>query len=205
MSVTAFELNAESRSEQGKGASRRLRATGRVPAVLYGAGKAPELLSVSQREILLQLQNEAFYSHIIDLKIDGRAERVVLRDLQRHPFKPVVLHLDLQRVDATHKLTVHVPLHFLNQEASTGVKQQGGVVSHHLTEIEITCLPDAIPEYIGVDLVALEVGQALHLSQLVLPAGCEVYALTHGAHRDEIVVSIHAPRAGGDEEAPAAV
>ncbi|MFO1360802.1 50S ribosomal protein L25, partial [Plasticicumulans sp.] len=132
MSVVAFELNAETRNEQGKGASRRLRIAGRVPAVLYGAGKAPELLSVSQRDILLQLENEAFYSHVLDLKIGDRAERVVLRDLQRHPYKPMVLHLDLQRVDATQQITVHVPLHFVNQEAAIGVKQQGGVVSHHL-------------------------------------------------------------------------
>lgn len=205
MSVVAFELNAETRSEQGKGASRRLRIAGRVPAVLYGAGKAPELLSVSQRDILLQLENEAFYSHVLDLKIGDRAERVVLRDLQRHPYKPMVLHLDLQRVDATQQITVHVPLHFVNQEAAVGVKQQGGVVSHHLSEIEVTCLPDQIPEFIEVDLIALELGQALHVSQLVLPAGCTAYALTHGQHSDEIVVSIHAARAGGDEEAaPAA-
>lgn len=195
-----FIINAEPRSEQGKGASRRLRRTGRVPAVIYGAGREPELLSVEQRELLKLLTNDAFYSHMLTVKIGERAESAVLRDLQRHPFKPTIVHLDLQRVEAGSTINVHVPLHFINQENAPGVKDQGGVVNHHMVEIEISCLPDAIPDFIEVDIGALGLGQALHLSELVLPAGCSVYALSHGTHQDQAVVSIHAVRGAAEGE-----
>lgn len=198
-----FELTALPRDEQGKGASRRLRREGRVPAVIYGAGQAPEVVSLEHRELSHNLEHEAFYSHVLKIKLGERVETAILRDLQRHPYKPVILHVDLQRVAADQKIHVHVPLHFVNEEASVGVKQQGGAVSHHLIEVDVACLPGQLPEFIEVDLAGLEVGQSLHLSDLVLPEGIELTALTHGTHADQVVVSIHAARGGAEEEGAA--
>lgn len=198
-----FVLNAEPRSDTGKGASRRLRRQGRVPVVLYGGDKQPEALSCELREILKQLDNEAFYSHILQINLGSRVEQVILRDVQRHPFKPVVLHMDLQRVSADAKIRVHVPLHFLNQETARGVKQQGGLVSHHLIDVEVSCLPKDLPEFIEVDLADLGLGESIHLSELKLPGGVEIAALTHGSEYDVPVVSIHHARRTAVEEAEA--
>jgi large subunit ribosomal protein L25 len=198
MSV-AFELNAEPRNDAGKGASRRLRRTGRVPAILYGGGQAPEPLSLEQRELLRGLENEAFYSQILQINIGSRTERAILRDLQRHPYKPTILHLDLQRVTADEKVRVHVPLHFLNEATAIGVKQQGGIVSRLRIEVEIACLPKDLPEFIEVDLAKVELGEAVHLSDLKLPEGAEVVELSHGPEHDVPVVSIHGHRGGPEE------
>lgn len=203
MSVT-FELKAEPRGDLGKGASRRLRRAGKVPAILYGGGQEPQPLVLSHLDILNQLKNEAVYSHVLTLNLGDRTESVVLRDLQRHPFKPTILHLDFLRVSADRKLRVHVPLHFVNEETSRGVKQQGGVVSRALIDIEIACLPKDLPEFIEVDLSDLGMGEALHLSQVPLPAGVELAdKIAPGSDQDAIVVNIHHPH-GGEESASAA-
>jgi large subunit ribosomal protein L25 len=198
-----FELKAELRSDLGKGASRRLRRAGQVPAILYGGGQEPQPLVLNHLDVLNQLKNDAVYSHVLTLKVGDRVESAVLRDMQRHPFKPTILHLDFLRVSADRKLRVRVPLHFVNEEASRGVKQQGGVVSHALVDIEITCLPKDLPEYIEIDLVELGLGEAIHLSGVKLPDGVELGTYTEpGSESDAIVVSIH--HAHGGDEAPAA-
>jgi len=181
MSVT-FELKAEARGDLGKGASRRLRRAGQVPAILYGGGQEPlygggqepQPLVLNHLDVLNQLKNEAVYSHILTLHLGDRSESVVLRDLQRHPFKPTILHIDFLRVSADRELRVHVPLHFLNEETARGVKQQGGIVSRALIDLEVVCLPKNLPEFIEVDIAELGIGDALHLSQISLPAGVEL-------------------------------
>ncbi|MFO1371953.1 MAG: 50S ribosomal protein L25/general stress protein Ctc [Candidatus Competibacteraceae bacterium] len=200
MSMT-FELQAEPRGNLGKGASRRLRRAGKVPAILYGGGQDPLPLVLNHLEVFHQLQNESIYSHVLTLNLGDRTESVVLRDLQRHPFKPTVLHLDFLRVSADRKLRVHVPLHFINEDASRGVKQQGGVVSHTLIDIEIACLPKDLPEFIEVDLTDLGMGEAIHLSEIKLPDGVELANhIVPGSEQDAIVANIH--HAHGGEEGP---
>ena len=202
MSVT-FELKAEPRGDLGKGASRRLRRAGKVPAILYGGGQEPQPLVLSHLDILNQLKNEAVYSHVLTLNLGDRSESVVLRDLQRHPFKPTILHIDFLRVSADRELRVHVPLHFVNEDTARGVKQQGGVVSRALIDIEIACLPKDLPEFIEVDIADLGMNEALHLSQIPLPAGVELAdKIAPGSDQDAIVVNIHHPHGG--EEGPSA-
>ncbi len=184
-----FEIIAEKRVDQGKGASRRLRRAGKVPGILYGADKPPQSIQVGNTDLLLHLENEAFYSHILTLKIDGAAERVVLRDLQRHPYKPYLLHVDLLRVDEKQKLTMRIPLHFINQEICPGVKSEGAVLSHLMSEVQIRCLPRDLPEYIAVDVGGLHVNDTLHVSDLKPPAGVEV-----AEDAERAVVSCHIPR-----------
>jgi len=195
-----FTLNAEARSDLGKGASRRLRRlASQVPAVIYGGDKAPVSISLLAKEVAKLLENEAAYSHIIALTVDGAVETVVIKALQRHPAKGHVLHADFVRVVAGQKLTAHVPLHFLNQETSVGVKQQGGEVSHTAVEVEVSCLPKDLPEFINVDMAKVEVGQIVHMSDLTLPAGVELVALAHG--KDLPIANIHASRVAKDEGA----
>jgi len=200
-----FELICEVRTAEGKGASRRLRREGKVPAILYGGSEAALPLTMSHNELMKHLAHEAFYSHILTVKHDGKTEKAVLRAVQRHPAKPVVLHIDLLRVSESEKLRMNVPLHFLNGETCNGVKQQGGIVSHLMTEVEVSCLAKDLPEFIAVDLAELSVGDAIHLSQLNIPAGVEVVELMHGPEHDQAVVSIHLPRGAietaADEEA----
>ena len=189
-----FELICEVRTAEGKGASRRLRREGKVPAILYGGHEAPVPLTLSHNELMKHLAHESFYSHILTVKHDGKTEKAVLRDVQRHPAKPVVLHIDLLRVSESEKIRMNVPLHFLNGETCNGVKQQGGIVSHLMTEVEVSCLAKDLPEFIAVDLAELSVGDSIHLSQLNMPAGVEVVELMHGPEHDQAVVSIHLPR-----------
>ena len=194
-----FTLNAEARSDLGKGASRRLRRlASQVPAVIYGGDKAPVSISLLAKEVAKLLENEAAYSHVIALTVAGAVETVVIKALQRHPAKGHVLHADFVRVVAGQKLTAHVPLHFLNQESSVGVKQQGGEVSHSAADVEVSCLPKDLPEFINVDMANVEVGQILHMSDLVLPAGVELVALAHG--KDLPIANIHASRVAKDAE-----
>ena len=194
-----FTLNAEARSDLGKGASRRLRRlASQVPAVIYGGEKAPQSISLLAKEVAKLLENDAAYSHGIALTVDGAVETVVIKALQRHPAKGHVLHADFVRVVAGQKLTAHVPLHFLNQESSVGVKQQGGEVSHSAADVEVSCLPKDLPEFINVDMANVEVGQILHMSDLVLPAGVELVALAHG--KDLPIANIHASRVVKDAE-----
>lgn len=193
-----FELVAEPRSDVGKGASRRLRRNGQVPGILYGAGREALMFTVSHNELLLQLEHEAFSSHILTLKLKDKAESVVLKDLQRHPYKAQILHLDLLRVAADEELTMLVPIHFMNEEACIGVKRDGGVISHLLSEIEVECLPKYLPEFIEVDTAYLEIGQILHLSDIVMPEGVAIAALKHGGDPSQPVVSVHQPKVAGE-------
>ncbi|MGD2137770.1 MAG: 50S ribosomal protein L25/general stress protein Ctc [Gammaproteobacteria bacterium] len=189
----SFELNGEPRTDTGKGASRRLRRAGKVPAIMYGGGKDPESLTLLHNEILRNLEHEAFYSHILTIKVGGNDTRAVLRDMQRHPSKPTVLHMDLMRVNESEKLRMNVPLHFIGEDVAPGVKASG-IVSHELTEVMIECLPRDLPEFIGVDISAMNIGDALHLSDLRIPEGVTLLELERGEGHDLAVVSIHAQR-----------
>ena len=198
-----FELNAQSRTVQGSGASRRLRRAGKVPGVVYGGAAAAVAIEVDHNELILALRKEAFHASVISLKLDGKAETVVLRDAQMHPYKALVLHADFQRVDTTHAIHQKVPLHFVNGDQAPGVKLGGGKVTVTMNEVDVTCLPQDLPAFIEVDLKDLQAGATIHVSQLVLPKG--VKPVVHGSD-DPVVVSIPAKKAGaaGEEEAPAA-
>ncbi|HET9122357.1 MAG TPA: 50S ribosomal protein L25/general stress protein Ctc [Acidiferrobacteraceae bacterium] len=199
---TKFELQAEPREAKGTGASRRLRRQGQVPAVLYGAGKEPEMLSLSHDSIFHQIQNEAFFTSIVTVKFGGKTDQAIVRDLQMHPYKPRVQHVDLLRISATEKLHIAVPLHFVGGDLAPGVKQQGGIVSHLVTEVEVSCLPAQLPEFLKVDVSGLHIGESIHLSNLDVPEGVTLLALTHG--NDLAVVTITMVRATVEaEERPA--
>ena len=198
-----FELNAQSRTVQGSGASRRLRRANKVPGVVYGGSAAAVSIEVDHNELILALRKEAFHASVINLKLDGKAETVVLRDVQMHPYKALVLHADFQRVDATHAIHQKVPLHFVNGDVAPGVKLGGGKVTVTMNEVDVTCLPQDLPAFVEVDLKDLQAGETIHVSQLALPKG--VKPVVHGSD-DPVVVSIPAKKAGaaGEEEAPAA-
>lgn len=187
--ATIHEIPAESRNDEGKGASRRLRRASKVPAIVYGGSDAPANIQLDHNTVWLASHNEWFYSSILDLKLDGKAQKVLLRDLQRHPFKPQLLHIDFQRVDENKAIRIRVPLHFLNQEKSPAGKMAGVLISHALTDIEISCLPKDLPEYISVDLGDLKVGDIVHISDLKLPDGVEVPELRLGKEHDAAVVT----------------
>ncbi len=202
MSKEDFKLNAKVREVSGKGASRRLRRlANEVPGIIYGDGKAPQNISINQFELVRHLENEAFYSHIISLNVDGKQENVILKDLQRHPSKVQLLHADFLRVSKTKKITVSVPLHFINEDTCKGVKLGGGSIAHNMTQLEVSCLASDLPEYIEVDLADVDVGQTLHISDLKLPKGVESVALSHGADHDLPVLSVNKPKGGDAEEA----
>lgn len=186
-----FELDAAVRHDIGKGASRRLRREEKVPGVVYGGGKDTVSLSFEHKQIAKSLESEAFYSQILHLKTGTESERVILKDVQRHPYKPRILHIDFQRVRADEKLHMHIPLHFVGADMAPGVKA-GGVISHIVNDVEISCLPDNLPEYIEIDIADMQLNQILHLSDIKLPAGVELVALVHGD--DKPIVSIHVPR-----------
>jgi large subunit ribosomal protein L25 len=195
-----FKLDATARNDSGKGASRRLRRlAAQVPAIIYGGKKAPASISVSHNELLKHLEHEAFYSHIISLNVDGTNEDVILKDVQRHPSKPTVLHLDFLRVDKSTKVHTHVPLHFLNEAESKGVKIQGGKVVHNLTQLDIICFPHQLPEFIEVDLANAEIGTIIHIADLKLPAGVTSADLQKGADHNLAVATIVKPKGGAEE------
>ena len=202
--MTDFVLTAELRNDMGKGASRRLRSTGMVPAILYGGHKDPTSITLIHNELVHQLSNEAFFSHILTVKLDGQDESAIVKDVQRHPSKPVILHIDLQRVSATENIRVHVPLHFINANIAPGVKESGGIVTHNLIEVEVQCLPKDLPEFIEVDLAKMALNDIIHLSDLKLPAGVELVEMLHGEGHDQAVASLHLPRAAKEptEETP---
>ncbi len=203
MSAEDFTLGAKAREDVGKGASRRLRRLeGGVPAIVYGGDKDPQNITVEHKELIKHLEQEAFYSHIITLNIDKASENVILKDLQRHPAKEQILHVDFLRIDPSKKLTLNVPLHFINEASSPGVKLGGGLVSHSMTQIEVSCLPKDIPEFIEVDLGEAEVGTVIHISDIKLPEGVESIALQHGSDHDLPVAAINKPKgsAADDEE-----
>lgn len=202
MSAEDFTLVATKREDAGKGASRRLRREqGLLPAIIYGGDKAPANITLEHKELIKHLEHEAFYSHVITLKIDGEDESVILKDLQRHPAKALVLHADFLRVSEKSKITVNVPLHFINEATSKGVKQSGGIVAHTMTEVEVSCLPSALPEFIEVDLADVDVGETVHISDLKLPAGVSSVALAQGADHDLPVASINKPKGSSDDAA----
>lgn len=197
-----FELHGQARTQYGKSVSRRLRRLdNQVPAVVYGAGKETVSIALEHNLVSHALQNEGFYSHILTLNVDGKSEKVVLKAVQRHPYKPVIMHMDFMRVKANEKLHMHIPLHFLNEEKAPGVKAEG-VVTHHMNEIEVACLPANLPEFIEIDLAKLELNESIHLSDLKLPKGVEIVALTHGENHDAPIVTIHTPRAHEEPETP---
>lgn len=201
MSSTDFVVEAKSRELTGKGASRRLRReSSLVPGIIYGGRNKPEMITVLQKELLKHLDNEAFYSHIITVNVDGKEQSVILKDLQRHPAKPMIYHFDFLRVSKTKKFTTRVPLHFINEDTATGVKIQGGLVSHSISELEISCLPANLPEFIEVDLADVEIGQIVHISDLTLPKGVTSVALSHGHDHDLPVATINKPKGSAAEE-----
>lgn len=209
-----IQLNAEPRTDSGKGASRRLRRTGMVPAIVYGGGSDPASISLEHNKFSHELENEAIYTQIINLKIGQETEEVILRDLQRHPYKNKIMHADFFRIDKKKPIHVIVPVHVLNAEDCPGVKTDGGMMTQLVTEIEVICLPKNLPEYLEIDALELHLGEILHLTDIKMPDGVEIVALTHGEDHDtgvlsvvktraEEVVSAEAPEApeAGDEEA----
>ena len=198
--MQAYELNVQSRDELGKSASRRLRRSGRIPGTVYGANKEPQSISLSHDDVLHRLDHEAFYSSILTINFDAESQQVVLKDLQRHPYKSEILHIDFLRIDEKQKITMRVPLHFTNEHLCAGVKTGGGVVSRILTELEISCLPKDLPEFIDVDLADVELGDTVHISDIELPEGVEVYALLHGGDATAPVASVNLPKGILEEE-----
>jgi large subunit ribosomal protein L25 len=200
MSKEDFQLSVQIRQDMGKGASRRLRREALIPAIVYGGEKVPQNITISNRVLAKHLKDETFYSQIISLNIVGEIQDVILKDLQRHPARSDVLHADFLRVSKNQKLTMRIPLHFINEVSSTGVKLQGGMVSHNMSELEISCLPADLPEYIEVDLAEMELGQILHISDLQLPPGVEPVNLAHGEDYDLPVVAINKPRSSAIDD-----
>ncbi|HET7269089.1 MAG TPA: 50S ribosomal protein L25/general stress protein Ctc [Oleiagrimonas sp.] len=190
--ASTHKITATRRTDEGKGASRRLRRAGQVPAILYGNNIAPLNIQLDHEDILLSAKNEWFFSSVLDLDIEGELQRVLVRDWQVHPYKQQMLHLDFFRIDEKAEIRVNVPLHFSNQEDSPAGKASGVVISHNLTDVEVACLSKDLPEYIDVDLATLEEGQLIHLSDLKLPEGVELVALRQGDEYDQAVVSAHA-------------
>ena len=193
---TNFTINAKSREDTGKGASRRLRRlTGEVPAIIYGGKKNAEKISILHKDITKALENDAVYSSIISLSIDGKAEDTIIKDIQRHPAKQIILHMDFLRVSKTTKLQTRVPLNFINEDICVGVKLGGGLIAHTMTDIEVSCLPKDLPEAIDVDMAEIDVGQIVHLSDLTLPDGVESVSLSQGADYDLTVATVNKQKA----------
>jgi large subunit ribosomal protein L25 len=186
--MSEHKISATGRDAAGKGASRRLRRAASIPAVLYGGNAAPQSIQLEHEKTWLASQNEWFYSSILDMELDGKVQKVLLRDMQRHPYKQIIMHLDFQRVDENQALRVKVPLHFLNQEKSPAGKTAGVVILHELNEIEVSCLPKNLPEFIEIDLSALAIGDIVHLSEIKLPTGVEIPELKLGKEHDVAVV-----------------
>jgi len=196
-----FTLSAEVRSDFGKGASRRLRRTEKFPGIIYGGGGNPTPISLDHNEVLNNLQNEAFFSHILKVTVGGTDEQAIIKDIQRHPFKQRILHMDLQRVLMNEAISVRVPLHYMNEDTCVGVKDEGGAINKIENDIGISCLPGDLPEYIEVDLAALKLGESLHLSDVTLPAGVTSTDYTEGDEdHDRAIVSVFTPRAAVEED-----
>lgn len=201
--MEAFELNAQARTVTGRAENRRLRKTGRIPAIIYGGNGDPVMFSLDHNDLSHHLENEAFFSHIIKIKIDGEAEEAVLRDLQRHPARPFIEHADFLRVVAGESLRMSVPLHFVGEEECPGIVDEGGVMQHNLNELVIECLPRNLPEYLEVDCTQLNVNDSVHMSELVLPNGVQLVDLMgdEEEQNDLTVVSVQVPRAAIELEA----
>jgi len=197
-----FLIEAFPRDDQGKGASRRLRREERkIPAIIYGGGKDATPVAIWHNELKKAIENEAFFSHILTIDVAGKKESVILKDLQRHPYKPLLTHADFLRVDKDHEIVVHVPIHLLNEDTAPAVKTFGGVAFRLMTEVEVACLPQNLPEFIEVDLTNVEMDQVVHMSDLKLPEGVRIPALQQGAEHDQAVVAIHKPRGAKADDA----
>jgi len=194
---TGFELEFENREQRGTGNNRRLRREGKVPAVLYGAGREPRPIVLNQNTLMHQMEKESFYTSIISLKEGENSQPVIVKDVQRHPIKRLVLHVDFQRILEDEEITLDVPIHFVGEAQAIGVKIQGGEITRMMTEIEVTCLPRNLPEFIELDVSKLELNQLLHLSDIMVPEGVEFVALAHG--QDPAVISINPPRREEEE------
>ena len=195
-----FEFVAESRGQSGKSAARRSRRQGNVPAVIYGGSNAPQMLVLNHNEVIKHLEHEAVYSHVLDITVDGKTEQAILKGVQRHPARVQILHLDFFRVNMSEVVKVHVPLHFINEHTSVGGKK-GGIATHSLIDVEVSCLPSVLPEFIEVDLAGLDIGGTIHLSDVILPAGIEIVVLAQGPEHDLPVVSMMASKASKDDSA----
>ena len=197
-----YELNAEVREVKGKGASRRLRREeGLTPAIVYGGDKEPTQVTLAHKDVIKAFEDEGFFSHVVKLNIGGTAENVLIKDVQRHAYKPLVMHVDFQRVSATTKVKQHIPLHFINEEACKGVKLQGGKITHVASDVVVVCEAGKLPEFIEVDLADVEVGTQIHLSDLKLPEGVQILELTHGADHDATVASVDVPKGAAADDA----
>src|SRR5271165_7064147 len=188
----SFVIGAEFRDTQGKGASRRLRRDGKVPAILYGGHREARALTLSHQKLAIMLENERFYSTIFSLRVGEETQAAILKDVQRHPFKNAIVHIDFQRVEENEKIRISIPLHFKGESVAPGVKSQGGIVSHMRNDVEVSCLPKDLPEFIEVDISGLSLNESIHLSQLKIPEGVQLLEL---AKEDAAVVAIHSPRA----------
>ncbi len=195
-----FEFVAESRGQSGKSAARRARRQGNVPAVIYGGSNEPQMLVLSHNEVIKHLEHEAVYSHVLDITVDGKTEKAILKGVQRHPARVQILHLDFFRVNMSEVVKVHVPLHFINEHTSVGGKK-GGIAAHSLIDVEVSCLPSVLPEFIEVNLAGLDIGGTIHLSDIILPEGIEIVVLAQGPEHDLPVVSMMASKASKDDSA----
>ena len=198
MTNAIYVLNAEVRNDLGKGASRRLRHADKVPAIIYGGDKAPLSVTLEHHKLVQAQANEGFYTHILTINVGGEEVKAIVKAMQRHPFKPKIMHVDFQRVEAGHELHTVVPVHFINEAAAA---KKGGIVAHHINEIAITVLPANLPEFIEVDLADVAVGVTLHLSDLKVPAGVTIAELAKGAGHDQAVVSVNKPAGKAEETA----
>jgi len=197
MKVVAYE-----RSVQGTGASRRLRNAGKTPGIIYGGNETPQAIELDHNALFHALRKEAFHSSILDIEVAGKSQKALLRDYQMHTFKPLVLHIDFQRVDANQKIHVKVPLHFVNAEVAPAVKLGGAIVSHIATEIEVSCLPSDLPEFIQVDLSKIEVGHSIHVKDISLPKGLSL--VPHLEHENPVVANARVPAVKAEPTAEAA-
>ena len=201
MSKAIFSLDAEVRTDMGKGASRRLRHQDKVPAIMYGAGKDPVSITLTHNKVLQAQEFEAFYSHVLTINVDGKKVDALLKDMQRHPFKPKIMHIDFLRVDAKKDVTTNVPIHFINEKENNAIKLDGCHAEHHVNDIEVTCLPGNLPEFIEVDVQNVEMGQTIHLSDLVAPKNVEFTELSKGEEHDLAIVTVKAAKGPSVEEA----
>jgi large subunit ribosomal protein L25 len=195
-----FDLIAEIREGQGKGASRRLRLTGKVPAIIYGAGRPPRALTFDHNKVIEQLENESFYSSILNIKVGDKSQAAIVKDIQRHPAKARIMHMDLQRIVEDVKIKMNVPIHFLNGDTAVGVKDGGGSVSQLMNDVEVSCLPKDLPEYFEVDIQNLALDEMLNLSDIKVPEGVEILQLAQGEEYDQGIVSIHVIKVAVIEE-----
>jgi len=186
-----FDLIAELRDDKGKGASRRLRREGLVPAIIYGAGRPPRPLAFDHNKVLRQLENESFYSSVLNIKVGDKSQAAILKDVQRHPARRQIVHMDFQRIVEDEEIRMNVPIHFVGEDAAPGVKLEGGTMSKMITDVEVTCLPRYLPEYLEVDVSGMQLDDMLHLSDLKLPEGVEIPELAQGPEHDQAIVSVH--------------